>query len=199
MSDGTDLSQFMFALGEMARGVATHLISPVWGRHILDARHQARITFTHREYDEVEAPVITPITILPFDNSVQRSVFFSLAEVSLLRSLLPLHLRHSLMVARGKRIHIPNVIGTYTISDLTNARFEDADFGWGKAMFAGIAIAVGVISLLMPTKNTKVGRVALVCLPAPTMERYAKELENMLKHRASEGKKSKSNSISSAM
>ncbi|KAH1032890.1 hypothetical protein J1N35_045064 [Gossypium stocksii] len=247
MSDGLGLAQFLFALGEMAQGVTTHLISPVWERHLLDARHPARITFTHREYDVVEAPVTTPITTLPFDNPVQRSFSFGFAEVSLLRSLLPPHLRRcttfeliaaclwrcrtlvinldpdeevrmlcavnarskfnpslpsgyygnvfffpaaittvkslrekslgyavelikqakasvteeyvksvaALMVARGKRIHFPNVIGTYIISDLTKAGVEDIDFGWGKAMFAGPSIAVGVISFLMPTKNKK--------------------------------------------
>ncbi|KAA3486549.1 benzyl alcohol O-benzoyltransferase-like [Gossypium australe] len=279
MSDATGLAQFMVALGEMARGVATHLISPVWGRHILDARHQARITFTHREYDEVEAPVTTPFTILPFDIPVQRSFSFGFEEVSLLRSLLPPHLRccttfelitaclwrcrtlainldpdeevrmlcvvnarskfnpsfpsgyygnvivlpaavttvkrlrekplgyavelikqakasvteeyvksvAALMVAQGKRLYFSNVIGTYIISDLTKIKLEDTDFGWGKAMFAGPPIAVGVVSFLIPTKNKKgeVGRVAPVCLPAPAMERFAKELD-MLKHQASE-------------
>ncbi|XP_012465918.1 benzyl alcohol O-benzoyltransferase isoform X4 [Gossypium raimondii] len=293
MSDGTGLAQFLFALGEMARGVATHLISPVGERHLLDARHLTRITYTHREYDEVEAPVTTPITILPFDNPVQRFFSFGFAEVSLLRSLLPPHLRRcttfelitaclwrcrtlainldpdedvrmicivnarskfnpsfpsgyygnvlvfsaaittvkslrekplgyavelikqakasvteeyvksvaALMVARGKRIHFPNVIGTYIISDLTKARFEDIDFGWGKAVFGGPMIAVGVMGSLMATKNKKgeVGSAASICLPAPAMERFAKELENMLKQQPSEGKKSKSNSISSAL
>ncbi|PPS07963.1 hypothetical protein GOBAR_AA12675 [Gossypium barbadense] len=281
MSDGAGLAQFLFALGEMARGVTTHLISPIWERHLLDARHPARIIFTHREYDEMEAPVTTPITIFPLDNPIQHFFSFSFAEVSLLRSLLPPNLRrcttfelitaclwscrtlainldpdeevrmlcllmhalnsipHSpaittvkslhgkplgyamelikqakasvteeyvksvaaLMVAWGKQIHIPNVIGTYMISDLTKAGLEDIDFGWCKAVFGGPMIAVGLISLLMPTKNTKgeVGRVALVCLPAPAVERFAKELENLLKHQASEGKKSKSNSISSAL
>ncbi|KAG4166849.1 hypothetical protein ERO13_A13G158466v2 [Gossypium hirsutum] len=293
MSDGAGLAQFLFTLGEMARGVTTHLISPIWERHLLDARHPARIIFTHREYDEMEAPVTTPITIFPLDNPIQHFFSFSFAEVSLLRSLLPPYLRRcttfelitaclwscrtlainldpdeevrmlcvvnarskfnpsfpsgyygnvfvfpaaittvkslhgkplgyvmelikqakasvteeyvksvaALMVAWGKQIHIPNFIGTYMISDLTKAGLEDIDFGWGKAVFGGPMIAVGLISLLMPTKNTKgeVGRVALVCLPAPAVERFAKELENLLKHQASEGKKSKSNSISSAL
>ncbi|KAL1059836.1 hypothetical protein V6Z11_1Z002700 [Gossypium hirsutum] len=283
MSDGAGLAQFLFTLGEMARGVTTHLISPIWERHLLDARHPARIIFTHREYDEMEAPVTTPITIFPLDNPIQHFFSFSFAEVSLLRSLLPPYLRRcttfelitaclwscrtlainldpdeevrmlcvvnarskfnpsfpsgyygnvfvfpaaittvkslhgkplgyvmelikqakasvteeyvksvaALMVAWGKQIHIPNVM----------AGLEDIDFGWGKAVFGGPMIEVGLISLLMPTKNTKreVGRVALVCLPAPAVERFAKELENLLKHQASEGKKSKSNSISSAL
>ncbi|TYJ01840.1 hypothetical protein E1A91_A13G182800v1 [Gossypium mustelinum] len=107
----------------------------------------------------------------------------------------------ALMVARGKRIHFPNVIGTYILSDLTKAGLEDIDFGWGKAVFGGPMIAVGVISFLMPTKNKKgeVGSVASICLPAPAMERFAKELENMLKQQPSEGKKIKSKSISSAL
>ncbi|TXG75512.1 hypothetical protein E1A91_D13G190800v1 [Gossypium mustelinum] len=282
MSDGIGLAQFLFAIGEKARGVATHSISPVWERHLLDARHPAGITFTHREYDEVEGPVTTPITILSFENPIQRSFSFGFAEVSILRSLLPPHLRRcttfelitaclwrcrtlainldpdeevrmicavnarskfnpsfpsgyygnvfvipaaittvkslrekplgyavelikqakasvteeyvksvaALMVAQGKRIHFPNVIGTYIISDLIRVGIEDTDFGWGKAVFGGPMIAVGVISFLMPTKNKKgeVGRVASICLPAPAMERFAKELENMLKQQPSEGK-----------
>ncbi|MBA0632787.1 hypothetical protein Godav_001465 [Gossypium davidsonii] len=241
MSDATGLAQFLFALGEMARGVATHLISPVWERHLLDARHPTRITFTHREYDEVEAPITTPITILPFDNPVRMlcvvnarskfnpsfpsgyygNVIVLPAAITTVKSLCEKPLGYAvelikqakasvteeyvksvaaLTVARGKRIHFPNVIGTYIISDLTKAGFEDIDFGWGKAVFGGPMIAVGVVSFLMPTKNKKgeVGSVTSVCLPAPAMERFAKELD-MLKHQASEGKKSKSNSISSAL
>ncbi|KAK5772817.1 hypothetical protein PVK06_049114 [Gossypium arboreum] len=107
----------------------------------------------------------------------------------------------ALMVARGKRIHFPHVIGTYIVSDFTKAGLEDIDFGWGKAVFGGPMIAVGFISFLMPTKNKKaeVGSVASICLPALAMERIAKELENMLKQQPSEGKKSKSKSISSAL
>ncbi|MFQ6649081.1 hypothetical protein Gotur_022814 [Gossypium turneri] len=87
MCDGTGLQQFMSAIGEMARGVVTPSMPPVWERHLLNARDPPRVRFTHHEYDRVEATVI-------MDNMVECSFFFGPVEVSLLRSLLPLHLRH---------------------------------------------------------------------------------------------------------
>ncbi|PPD98600.1 hypothetical protein GOBAR_DD04410 [Gossypium barbadense] len=65
----------------------TPSIPPVWERYLLNARDPPRVTFTHHEYDRVEATVI-------MDNMVECSFFFGPVEVSLLRSLLPLHLRH---------------------------------------------------------------------------------------------------------
>ncbi|MBA0572878.1 hypothetical protein Golob_000186 [Gossypium lobatum] len=82
--DGTGLQQFMSAIGEMARGVVTPSIPPVWERHLLNALDPPRVTFTHHEHDRVEATVI-------MDNMVKCSFFFGPVEVSLLRSLLPLH------------------------------------------------------------------------------------------------------------
>ncbi|MBA0702005.1 hypothetical protein Goari_005464, partial [Gossypium aridum] len=84
MCDSTGLQQFMSAIGEMARSVVTPSIPPVWERHLLNARDPPRVTFTHHEYDRVEATVI-------MDNMVKCSFFFGPVEVSLLRSLLPLH------------------------------------------------------------------------------------------------------------
>ncbi|GMJ11310.1 hypothetical protein like AT5G17540 [Hibiscus trionum] len=88
------LKQFLSTVAAMARGEATHLIPPVWERHLLDARDPPRVTFTHHEYDEVEAAAATTTTSLSSDNLVERSFFFGPAEVSLLHRLLPLHLRH---------------------------------------------------------------------------------------------------------
>ncbi|KAK8591416.1 hypothetical protein V6N13_031462 [Hibiscus sabdariffa] len=284
--DGLGLKQFLSNVAAMARGEATHLIPPVWERHLLDARDPPRVTCTHHEYDQVEAS-------LPLDNLVQRSFFFGPAQVSLLRRLLPLHLRRctkfelltafiwrcrslainlqpheevrmlcavnvnskmkpplpqgyygnafvfpaaittvknlgenplgyalelvkqvkasssmeymksvaSLMVIRGKRLYFPNVIGSFFLSDLTKAGLEDVDFGWGKAVFAGIAKAVGVISLFVQARNKKgeVGTSVTICLPAPAMERFAQELDKMLKQQPIEDNKSKSNRILSAM
>ncbi|KAK8542870.1 hypothetical protein V6N13_136578 [Hibiscus sabdariffa] len=232
MCDAAGLKQFVSSVAAMARGEATHLILPVWERHLLDAGDPPRVTCTHHEYDEVGAS-------LPLDKLVQRSFFFGPAQVSLLRRLLPHHLRHctkfelltaflwrcrslainldpqeevrmlcavnvrskmepplpqgyygnafvfpaakttvrnlgenplgyavglvkqakassteeyvksvaALMVIRGKRLHFPNVIGSFYLSDLTKAGLEDVDFGWGKAVFAGTANAVGVMRI----------------------------------------------------
>lgn len=272
MSDGMGLKEFMSTMGEMARGVAICSIPPIWERHLLDARDPPQVTFTHHEYDEVEA--VVPTTTL--DNSVQYPLFFGPVEVSLLRRLLPPHLRHctrfelltaclwrcrtlainldpeedvrmlcivnarskfnpplpsgyygnafvfpaaitkvknlrqnplgyavelikqakacmteeyvksvaALMVVRGKRLSFPNVIGSFIISDVTSIRFEDVDFGWGEAVFGGPAKGIGAISFLTTTKNKKgeIGTSVAICLPAPAIERFAKELDNMFKH-----------------
>ncbi|KAK9012428.1 hypothetical protein V6N11_040482 [Hibiscus sabdariffa] len=293
MCDALGLKQFLSTVAAMSRGEATHLIPPVWERHLLDARHPPRVTFTHHEYDEVEAAITTTaITSLPMDNLVHRCFFFGPAEVSLLRRLLPLHLHRcskfellaaflwrcrslainlnpheevrllsavnarskieppfpqgyygnafvfptaittvknlgenplgyavelvkqakaslteeymksvaALMVIRGKRLLLPNVIGSFVISDVTKARLEDVDFGWGKAVFAGAAKALGVISFFVQAKNKKgeVGTLVPICLPAPAMDRFARELDKyMLKQQPTDN--SKSIWISSAM
>ncbi|KAK8611043.1 hypothetical protein V6N13_131108 [Hibiscus sabdariffa] len=85
--DGAGIKQFLSAVGEMARGLDAPSILPVWERHLLDAQDPPLVTFTHHEYDQKEA------TVLPFDNMVERSFFFGPHELSLLRGLLPLHLR----------------------------------------------------------------------------------------------------------
>ncbi|XP_022728565.1 benzyl alcohol O-benzoyltransferase-like [Durio zibethinus] len=89
----------------------------------------------------------------------------------------------SLMVIRGKRLHFPAVIGSYLISDVTKFGIDDVDFGWGKAVFGGPAKGLGVISFFIRAKYMKgeVGTLVPICLPAPVMERFAKELDNMLK------------------
>lgn len=86
MSDAGSMAQFMFALAEMARGATSPSIPPIWGRYILAAREPPRVTFTHREFDEVDGKII------PFENMVQRSFFFGPRDVSNLRKLLPDHL-----------------------------------------------------------------------------------------------------------
>ncbi|GMJ11304.1 hypothetical protein like AT5G17540 [Hibiscus trionum] len=281
MCDAFGLKQFVSTVAAMAQGEATHLVPPVWERHLLDARDPPRVTFTHHEYDEVEAAAATTTTSLPLDNLVERSFFFGPAEFSLLRRLLPLHLQHctrfelltaflwrcrslainldpeeevrmlcavnarykifpplpqgyygnafvfpaaittvknlrqnplgyavelvkqaktslteeymksvaALMVIRGKRLLFPNVIGSFIISDLTKMGLEDVDFGWGKAVFAGTAKAVGVVSFFVQAKNKKgeVGTSVEICLPAPAMERFAEELDNMLITAANRG------------
>ncbi|OMO52406.1 Transferase [Corchorus olitorius] len=90
----------------------------------------------------------------------------------------------SLMVINGKkRVKFP-MRGSYLISDLKHMGYRDVDFGWGKAEFGGLAKAIGPISFIISAKDKKgqVGAVVPVCLPAPAMERFAKELDKMLIH-----------------
>ncbi|XP_021812972.1 benzyl alcohol O-benzoyltransferase [Prunus avium] len=90
-----------------------------------------------------------------------------------------------LMVIRG-RPHF-TVVGTYLVSDLTRAGFGEVDFGWGKAAYGGpakggVGAIPGVASFYIPFKdnNGQDGIVVPICLPAPAMERFIKELDTML-------------------
>ncbi|KAF3442916.1 hypothetical protein FNV43_RR16834 [Rhamnella rubrinervis] len=91
-----------------------------------------------------------------------------------------------LMVIRG-RPHF-TVVRSYLVSDVTRAGFGEVDFGWGKAAYGGpakggVGAIPGVASFYIPFKNQKGenGIVIPVCLPAPAMERFVKELDSMLK------------------
>ncbi|XVF42798.1 hypothetical protein PTKIN_Ptkin01aG0394000 [Pterospermum kingtungense] len=85
-----------------------------------------------------------------------------------------------LLVIRGR----PNVntVRSFIVSDLTRARFKEVDFGWGKAEFGGPASCWELISYCIPSKNNEgeEGVVVPVCLPAPVMERFVKELDQIL-------------------
>ncbi|KAK4796236.1 hypothetical protein SAY86_028562 [Trapa natans] len=90
MSDASGLSQFMAAVGEMARGVTRPSVIPVWWRELLDARSPPWVAFPHHEYDVVPD---TNGTIIPLDDMVHRSFFFGNSEVATIRRSVPEHLR----------------------------------------------------------------------------------------------------------
>ncbi|XP_015899457.1 benzyl alcohol O-benzoyltransferase [Ziziphus jujuba] len=90
-----------------------------------------------------------------------------------------------LMVIKG-RPHF-TVVRSYLVSDVTRAGFGEVDFGWGKAAYGGpakggVGAIPGVASFYIPFKNHKgeSGIVVPVCLPAPAMERFVKELDGLL-------------------
>ncbi|KAJ0970955.1 hypothetical protein J5N97_018914 [Dioscorea zingiberensis] len=84
-----------------------------------------------------------------------------------------------LMVLRGRPRF--TVLRSYVVSDVTKVGFGNVDFGWGKAVYGGPAKGgVGelpVLSFYIPFRN---GIVVPVCLPAPAMERFVKEIESMI-------------------
>ncbi|XP_057807283.1 benzyl alcohol O-benzoyltransferase-like [Salvia miltiorrhiza] len=90
MCDAAGLFQFLSAVGELARGAAVPSIMPVWERHLLSARQPPRVSFPHREFDDDVASGETPI---PVEEMVERSFFFSAADISSLRRSLPPHLQ----------------------------------------------------------------------------------------------------------
>ncbi|GLT59753.1 hypothetical protein SLA2020_325540 [Shorea laevis] len=91
-----------------------------------------------------------------------------------------------MMVIKG-RPHF-TMVRSYLVSDVRRAGFVDIDFGWGKPAYGGPAKGgVGAISFYIPFKNNKGedGIVVSLCLPAPAMERFVRELESMLKEKPS--------------
>lgn len=88
-----------------------------------------------------------------------------------------------LMVIKGRAHHM--LVRYCVVSDVSRAGFGNVDFGWGKAVYGGIAKGgLGAVaeayasSFLIAIKN---GIVMPICLPAESMERFAMELDRMLK------------------
>lgn len=91
-----------------------------------------------------------------------------------------------LMAIRG-RPHF-TVVRSYLVSDLTHAGFGEVDLGWGKPVYGGsakggVGAIPGVASFYIPFTNKagEKGVVVPICLPAPAMDRFVKELETLLK------------------
>lgn len=78
MSDAAGLVQFMASVGEIARGASEPSNPPVWRRELLNARDPPRVTYNHREYEQVPD---TKGTIIPLDDMAHRSFFFGPTEV----------------------------------------------------------------------------------------------------------------------
>ncbi|XP_057442298.1 benzyl alcohol O-benzoyltransferase-like [Lotus japonicus] len=98
-----------------------------------------------------------------------------------------MHSLADLMVIKG-RPHF-TVVRSYLVSDVTRAGFGGVDFGWGEAVYGGpakggVGAIPGVASFYIAFKNAKgeEGLVIPVCLPSEAMERFTKELDNVLKN-----------------
>ncbi|KAJ0735822.1 putative benzyl alcohol O-benzoyltransferase [Helianthus annuus] len=91
MSDATGLVQFLSGLGEVARGATSPSTLPVWQRELLcSSDGQPKTTFTRHEYGQV---VDTKGAIIPLDDMVHTSLFFTVTDISALRRLVPKHLQ----------------------------------------------------------------------------------------------------------
>ncbi|KAH6767576.1 hypothetical protein C2S52_018559 [Perilla frutescens var. hirtella] len=243
MYDAAGIFQFMSAVSEVARGSTTPSVPPVWERHILSGCDNSRsVSFMHpHEYDVISSS----------DTTVQRSFFFSAADISALRRSLPPHLQNCSkfdMVAAyawrcrtisisckpdeetkfvcamdiRKRIKPPLPVGyygnlelvrkakseatelsvtdvmemidqpltmtsgmIYVVSNLTRLGFEKLEFGWGKAVYGGVAKSIGDWIPQQPSwyysyKN-KMGKeegiMVPVSLPFNAMEDFVKHLQ----------------------
>ncbi|CAH1417387.1 unnamed protein product [Lactuca virosa] len=91
-----------------------------------------------------------------------------------------------LMAIRGRRF-TSTFAWTFTISNLSRVGLNEVDFGWGKAAYGGPATGgldflPGVLSYYMSSTNKKgeSGIMVLISLPSGPMEKFVKELNNML-------------------
>ncbi|KAK9042465.1 hypothetical protein V6N11_017537 [Hibiscus sabdariffa] len=72
---------------------------------------------------------------------------------------------------------------SFLVSDVTQIKFENVDFGWGKAAYGGQAnVMDGKHLLPLINKKGEEGIVIPLCLPAPIMERFISELNRLLKN-----------------
>ncbi|CAI9784696.1 unnamed protein product [Fraxinus pennsylvanica] len=69
----------------------------------------------------------------------------------------------------------------FIVSDITRLGFEKVDFGWGHAVYGGVASATSNISFCTNFKNTmgEDGVVVPICLPPLAVEKFKYELEKM--------------------
>ncbi|EYU41399.1 hypothetical protein ABFS82_11G106400 [Erythranthe guttata] len=80
-------------------------------------------------------------------------------------------------------------VGGYVVSNARHLGFEDVDFGWGKAVYGGVAkenigFVPELLSVYMPYKNNKGdnGIVVSICLPENAMDVFTKELEMLVEN-----------------
>ncbi|CAN6331359.1 unnamed protein product [Urochloa humidicola] len=87
MCDAIGISQFISAVAELARGLPSPTIAPVWSRELLAARSPPRPSFPHREYDAA------PPQPAPPGDMVSRTFTFTRADIAAIKAALPTDLR----------------------------------------------------------------------------------------------------------
>ncbi|XP_058104015.1 benzyl alcohol O-benzoyltransferase-like [Magnolia sinica] len=93
-----------------------------------------------------------------------------------------------LMVIKRRRPYF-TLPGTYIVSNVTRVAFMDVDFGWGKAVYGGLARGIvydnipDISSFHLRFRNAEgEDRIMVsICLPQPAMERFVAEFESMMK------------------
>ncbi|GJM94551.1 hypothetical protein PR202_ga11206 [Eleusine coracana subsp. coracana] len=82
--DAIGLAQFTSAVAEVARGLPTPTLTPVWSRELLEARSPPKPSFPHREFDAM--PMIPPPPPPPGENMVTRTFTFSPTDVTAIKN-----------------------------------------------------------------------------------------------------------------
>ncbi|XP_057440721.1 benzyl alcohol O-benzoyltransferase-like [Lotus japonicus] len=97
-----------------------------------------------------------------------------------------MHFVADFMVVNGRCLF--TTVRTCILSDLTRARFEEVNFGWGEALYGGVAKGGAGdfpgATYMVPHKNEKgeEGIVLPIRLPPEAMKRFAKELDDMIEN-----------------
>ncbi|KAG4997549.1 hypothetical protein AAZX31_10G150300 [Glycine max] len=271
MVDGVGLIHFTLTVAGIARGAMKEPpFQPVWSRELLFARDPPRVTFNHREYEQ-----LTDSNDAVSTDFEQRSFFFGPTETASIRALLPRDLDQRATTfevltsyvwrCRTKALQIPpnedvrmmcivdargkfdppfpagfygscfafpaavtgagdlcekpleyavqliqkargevseeyidsvadlmasegrplfTVVRSCLVLDTTEAGFRNLDFGWGNALYGGMAVAGAgafpAVNFHVPSQNAKgeEGILVLICLPSQVMKAFAKELDH---------------------
>ncbi|KHN16174.1 Benzyl alcohol O-benzoyltransferase [Glycine soja] len=87
-----------------------------------------------------------------------------------------------LMASEGRPLF--TVVRSCLVLDTTEAGFRNLDFGWGNALYGGMAVAGAgafpAVNFHVPSQNAKgeEGILVLICLPSQVMKAFAKELDH---------------------
>ncbi|XP_058754256.1 benzyl alcohol O-benzoyltransferase-like [Vicia villosa] len=275
MVDGVGIVHFILSVTEIAKGAKQPSILPSWNRELLRARDPPRVTFNHREYEQL-TNMQTDAVLVSTEFS-ERSFFFGPNEISALRRLLPrdlesasttfeiitsyiwrcrtralglnpteeirmmcivdargkfdppvpigyygscfafpaavtiagelsekplefavelikeassevseeyMHSVADLMVSEGRPMF--TVVRSCLVLDTTDGGFRNLDFGWGKAVYGGIAKpgagSFPYVHFHVPGQNAKgeEGIFVLISLPTEIMTAFVKELNELI-------------------
>ncbi|XP_006653585.2 benzyl alcohol O-benzoyltransferase-like [Oryza brachyantha] len=81
--DAAGITQFLQAVGELAKGMAVPSVRPVWARELFDARDPPRPAFDHPEYEP--ASDVGNDRLRPGDELVHRRFLFGPGDIAALR------------------------------------------------------------------------------------------------------------------
>ncbi|WCJ27735.1 Alcohol acyl transferase 1 allele GSd [Euphorbia peplus] len=85
-----------------------------------------------------------------------------------------------LMVIKGRPSY--TMARSFLVSGTSQLRFDEVDFGWGRAVFGGPARGnVASFHIAFRNKNDEDGILVTLCLRKPAMQIFLKELDSMLK------------------
>ncbi|KAK1386819.1 Benzyl alcohol O-benzoyltransferase [Heracleum sosnowskyi] len=90
MCDAFGMSQFLTAMGDIARGRTSPSVLPIWKRELLNVRNPPKATCTHYEFIQFATKSTTDPN--PDSEMVYHSFFFNSTNISVLRNLVPTHL-----------------------------------------------------------------------------------------------------------